>query len=68
MFEVTKDTVISDIMMNAPDCVPLFQEIGMHCMGCPVSQMETLEMGCAVHGMNADELVDRLNQYLAARA
>lgn len=37
-------------------------------MGCPVSQMETLEMGCAVHGTDVDELVERLNQYLTESA
>jgi len=42
-------------------------EYGMHCMGCPFSMMETLEMGCAAHGTDADELVKRLNEYLAKK-
>ena len=46
MFEVTKDTVIAEIMMNAPDCVPLFQEIGMHCMGCAPATGEKVEEAC----------------------
>ena len=40
----------------------------MHCMGCPYSQMESLEMGCAAHGMDVNELVEKLNNYLAEKA
>jgi hydroxylamine reductase len=43
-------------------------EYGMHCMGCPYSQMESLEMGCAAHGMDVNELVEKLNTYLAEKA
>ena len=41
---------------------------GMHCMGCPFSQMESLEMGCAAHGSDVNELVEKLNNYLAEKA
>ena len=64
MFEVTKDTVISEIMMNAPDCVPLFQEIGMHCMGCAMASGETVEQACAAHGVDPDEFLEALKEYL----
>lgn len=65
MFEVTKDTVISDIMMNAPDSVPLFQEIGMHCMGCALATGETVEQACAAHGVDADAFLKKLNEFIA---
>ena len=65
MFEVTKDTVISDIMMNAPECAPLFFEIGMHCMGCAMASGENVEQACAGHGVDADAFVEKLNAFLA---
>ena len=44
---------------------PYFMEIGMHCLGCMASHGETVEEACAVHGVDADELVDELNDYFA---
>ena len=65
MFQVTKETVIADIMMNAPQTMPLFQEIGMHCMGCAMSSGENVEQACAVHGVDADLFVTKLNAFIA---
>ena len=65
MFEVTKDTVISDIMMNAPECVPLSQEIGMHCMGCAMARGENVEEACAAHGVDVDAFLEKLNAFIA---
>ncbi len=65
MYEVTKDTVISDILMNAPDCVPLFQEIGMHCMGCALASGENVEEACNAHGVEVEPFVERLNAFIA---
>ena len=67
MFEVTKTTVISDIMMNAPDSVPLFQEIGMHCMGCAMASGENVEEACMAHGVDVDAFLERLNAFIAQR-
>ena len=47
---------------------PIMMAYGMHCMGCPFSQMESLEMGCAAHGSDVNELVDKLNEYLNQKA
>lgn len=58
---------IGEVLALDETTAPIMTGYGMHCMGCPISQMETLEMGYAVHGPDADELVDRLNTYLAAR-
>ncbi|MCI5948612.1 MAG: DUF1858 domain-containing protein [Oscillospiraceae bacterium] len=61
---ITKDTVIGNILDEAPDTAPFFLEMGMHCLGCPASRGETVEQACRVHGVNADELVARINEFL----
>ena len=65
MYEVTRTTVISDIMMNAPDSVPLFQEIGMHCMGCALATGENVEEACNAHGVDVDAFLAKLNTFIA---
>lgn len=67
MKEVTKATIIGDILDACPDCAPFFLEIGMHCLGCPCSRSETIEQACEVHGTDADELVGKINAYLAGK-
>lgn len=59
--EITKDTIIGDVLDAYPDMAPLFLEIGMHCLGCPASRGESIADACAVHGTDADELVEKLN-------
>lgn len=66
-FQVSKDTVIGDILMQDFDCAPFFLEIGMHCLGCPASMGETIEEACMVHGTDADQLVADLNEYFASK-
>lgn len=68
MFTVTKDTVIGEILDHAPETAPLFLEIGMHCLGCPASRGETVEQACYVHGQDAQALIKRLNDAIAAKA
>ena len=63
-FEVTKETVIGDILDYDPTTAEYFLAMGMHCLGCPSSRGETVEQACAVHGVNADELVAKLNEHL----
>ena len=59
---VDKNTIIGDILdENLEVAAPFFLEIGMHCLGCPASRGETIEEACMVHGVNADELVSKLN-------
>ena len=60
--EITKNSIIGDILDVAPQTAPIFFGIGMHCLGCPASRGETIEEACMVHGANADELIDVLNQ------
>mgnify|MGYP000862007386 CR=1 FL=1 len=67
MTEITKDTIIGDILDICPDAAPLFLEIGMHCLGCPASRGETVEQACMVHGTDADELVEKLNAFMSEK-
>ena len=66
-FEVTKDTVIGDILDADPSTAPYFLEMGMHCLGCPHSRGESIGAACEVHGTDADELVKKINDYFAAK-
>ena len=60
MIEITKDTIIGDILDVAPQTAPIFLSIGMHCLGCPSSRGETVEEACMVHGVDACIDVDKL--------
>lgn len=64
--KVTKDMIIQDIIMIDQGLIPILMESGMHCVGCPSSAGESLEEACMVHGMNVDELLVKLNDYLAS--
>jgi hybrid cluster-associated redox disulfide protein len=59
MVQITKDTVIGDILDIAPQTAPIFFSIGMHCLGCPSSRGETVEEACMVHGLT-DTQMDKL--------
>ncbi len=65
MKEVTKQSIIGDVLDAAPDTAIFFQEIGMHCLGCPSARGESIEEACAVHGTDADALVKKINAYLS---
>jgi len=65
--EITKDMTIGDILDADRETVPFFLEMGMHCLGCPASRGESVADACAVHGVDADELVKRINEFLASK-
>lgn len=65
--EVTKESIIGDVLDFDPDTAKYFFEIGMHCLGCPASRGESIADACAVHGTDADELVAKLNEHLAGK-
>lgn len=60
---VTEDMIIGDILDLDPDTAPYFLEMGMHCLGCPSARGESLADACAVHGVNAAEMVAKLNKH-----
>lgn len=64
--QVTKETLIGEVLeMNMDDVAPILMAAGMHCLGCPASQAESLEEACMVHGIDVDELVNEINKILA---
>ena len=65
MATVTKDTLIGDILDMDRDTAPYFLEMGMHCLGCPSARGESLEEACMVHGVDVNELFEKINKHLA---
>jgi hybrid cluster-associated redox disulfide protein len=64
MSQITRDTVIADILDIAPESAPLFLSIGMHCLGCAMSSGETLGEACEVHGVDFDEFYEQLKEFV----
>ncbi len=67
MKEITKDMLIGDILEADAGTAMFFFEMGMHCLGCPASRGESVEEACAVHGVDVDALLSRVNGYLASK-
>ncbi len=65
MAQISKDMIIHDIIQVDTEIIPILLEAGMHCVGCPSAQGESLEMAAMVHGLNADELEAHINKFLA---
>lgn len=66
--EVTKTMTIGELLQVASQTAPVLMEVGMHCLGCPASQGESLEEAAMVHGIDADLLIAKINALLAAEA
>jgi hybrid cluster-associated redox disulfide protein len=67
MAKVTKDMIIADIIAMDRGIIPILMQAGMHCVGCPSSQGESLEEAGFVHGMEVDALVNEINAYLESK-
>lgn len=65
MTEITKDMKIGEILDAHRELAPFFLEMGMHCLGCPSARSESVAQACMVHGVNADELISKMNAFLA---
>ena len=65
--KITKESVIGDVLDYDIETAVFFFEIGMHCLGCPMSRGESIEDACMAHGTDADELVEKQNQFLASK-
>ena len=59
--EINKDMTIGELLEKAPEKADVLLEAGMHCLGCPASQGETIEEACMVHGIDVDEIIAKLN-------
>jgi hybrid cluster-associated redox disulfide protein len=66
MKKITKDISIGELLALDPMIASILMRVGMHCIGCPSSQGESLEEAAAVHGLNADILVMQLNDFFGA--
>lgn len=65
---VTKDENIGAILNQYPEVAPVLMEMGMHCIGCFASQMESLEEACDVHGLDADQVAGEVNEFISLSA
>lgn len=65
MTQVSKDTKIGELLQIDQNIAPILLNIGMHCLGCPSSQMESIEEAAMVHGIDPDALVKEINDFLA---
>ncbi len=65
--KITKDMCIGDILDMDRGTAEYFLEMGMHCLGCPASRAESVADACAVHGVSADELIEKLNNYFESK-
>ena len=63
---ISKDMTIGELLVVAPIVAPVLMEVGMHCLGCPSAQAETLEEAAMVHGLEADVLVEKIKAALNA--
>ena len=64
---VTKNSIIGDVLDQYPETAQFFFEIGMHCLGCPSARGESIEAACHVHATDADALIKKINDFIAAK-
>ena len=65
MVQLKRDTQLIDVLELAPEDLPLFQEIGMHCLGCALASEENVEQACMAHGVDVDEFLAKCNDVIA---
>lgn len=65
---ITKETTIGELLTINKDVAPLLMAAGMHCLGCPSAQAESIADAAAVHGIDSDSLVDQINLFLEKSA
>ncbi len=68
MAQISKNTTIGELLNVYPNAAPILMEIGMHCLGCPSAQMESLEEAAMVHGIDCNLLVEKINAAMQAEA
>lgn len=59
--QIDKKMTIGELLEKAPEKTEILLEAGMHCLGCPASQAETIEEACEVHGIDLEEIIKKLN-------
>ena len=63
---VSKDMTIGQLIAAFPNVAPVLMQVGMHCLGCPSAQAESIGEAAMVHGLDADLLVEKINAFLNA--
>lgn len=66
--QISKDMMIGELVQMHELIPQMLMRAGMHCLGCPSAQGESLEEACMVHGIDCDDLVAKMNEVLAERA
>lgn len=64
MYTITRDSLLMEVLENAPQTAPFFNAIGMHCLSCVLANDETIEQACAAHGFDVDDFVMQVNAFL----
>ncbi len=64
---ITSDMTIGSLLAENPAVAPILMEVGMHCLGCPSAQMETLGEAAMVHGMDPELLLAKINAFVNAQ-
>jgi len=65
--KITKNMIITDVLKMDMNTIPIFTKHGLHCLGCPASEVESIEEAGFVHGVDVDALIEELNQYFAQK-
>ena len=64
-YQVNKDSLIGEVLDHDKETAEFFFEMGMHCLGCPASRGESIEEACEVHGVDCNEMIEKINNYFA---
>lgn len=67
MKKINKKMSFADILNEYPEAGELLMEEGLHCIGCPMAMMETLEEGCKAHGLDPDKLTKKINKKISKK-
>ncbi len=65
--EITKQTIIGDMLKEDRGIAMILMQQGMHCVGCPASAGESLEEACMVHGLDADAVLEAVKEYMQSK-
>jgi hybrid cluster-associated redox disulfide protein len=68
VYTISRDSILIEVLENAPQTAPFFNAIGMHCLTCVLATDETIEQACAVHGFDVDDFIEQVNSFLAQQA
>lgn len=59
--KITKEQTLGEVVLKHPETIETFFKFGLHCIGCGMARLETIEQGCMAHGIDPDKLVKELN-------